>query len=189
MHDRRRLLQTIGGALTAGLAGCAGETGGGSTAADDTTETETATEAETATETQTATTTETETARTATEAASGQSLVVDNVGFRAWEVVEDESGAVAPTGEENPTMTFEVGRRYAVENRGWGSHPFVLRDGDDAALLSQAAGGEYEDDAEVNWVDDGDSLAFTVTEALAADLSYYICTVHGAMRGGVETSG
>lgn len=195
MHDRRRLLRTAGVALTAGLAGCAGDTGndGESNAGDGTAggEAGTATETETETEATTEPTTETEAAtQTATESApTAQALVVNNVGFQAWEVVEDDSGAVAPTGEENPTMTFEVGRRYVVENRGWSSHPFALRDADDAALLSQGAEGEFEGDADVNWVDDGDSFAFTVTEPLAADVDYYICTVHSAMRGAVETSG
>jgi len=119
---------------------------------------------------------------------SGATLVIDDVGTQAWEVLEDETGSVAPTGEENPTMTFEVGQRYAVENRRWSSHPLALRASDDAPLLSQSADGEFEGDADVDWVDDEETLAFTVTEDLAAELDYYICTVHASMEGDAKTA-
>ena len=85
-------------------------------------------------------------------------------------------------------MTFEVGQRYAVENRGWSTHPFALRASDDTPLLSQSADGEFEGDADVDWVDNGETLSFTVTEDLAANLNYYICTIHSSMRGDVEAA-
>jgi hypothetical protein len=110
-------------------------------------------------------------------------LVIDNVGIEAWTVVRDESGSVAPTDTENPTMTFEVGTRYVVGNRGWDFHPFALRGANDESLLSQQASGSFESDPAVNWRDDGDELAFTMTADLASALDYYICTVHNAMRG------
>ena len=119
---------------------------------------------------------------------SGATLVIGDVGTQAWEVLEDETGSVAPTGEENPTMTFEVGQRYAVENRGWSSHPLALRASDDAPLLSQSADGEFEGDADVDWVDDEETLTFTVTEDLAAELDRYICTVHASMEGDAKTA-
>jgi hypothetical protein len=86
-----------------GLAGCADGSNGG---ADDESDPETDDDSGTETEGDTQ------------SSLSGATLVIDNVGTQAWEVLEDETGAVAPTGEENPTMTFEVGQRYAVENRG-----------------------------------------------------------------------
>lgn len=115
-------------------------------------------------------------------------LVIDNVGIEAWTVVRDESGSVAPTDTENPTMTFEIGTRYVVGNRGWDFHPFALRGADDESLLSQQASGSFESDSAVNWRDDGDELAFTMTADLASALDYYICTVHNAMRGDAETN-
>jgi hypothetical protein len=152
------------------------------------TETETETPGDTPTETETDTPTETETATadeplTPTETVA---LTIDNEGFSAWEVTEDESGEVAETETENPTMTFETGVRYTVENDGWSFHPFALRASDDTALLSQDVEGQYEDDRDVDWVDDGNEFAFTLTEALAADMEYYICTVHSSMRGDVR---
>ena len=48
--------------------------------------------------------------------------------------------------------------------------------------------GRFEADAAVEWVDNGDEVAFTLTEELAAACDSYICTVHGSMRGQLETT-
>lgn len=149
---------------------------------DDTAEAPTATQTPTATPAQG----DTQTA-TPTPAVPTVDLVVTNDGASAWELVSDESGAVGPTGEDNPTLTFQVGTRYVVANRGWGNHPFALRASDDSPLLSQGADGSYESDGEVNWVDNGDSFAFTTTEALAAEVDSYVCTIHSLMEGDVAT--
>ena len=115
------------------------------------------------------------------------SVTVDNAGISAWVVTADESGSLAPTDERNPTLTFAVGRRYVIENDGWSAHPFALRRADDTPLLSQDAAGTYEDSPAVEWRDDGDTLAFTMTADLAADLDYYVCTIHPSMRGDATT--
>jgi len=176
MNDRRRFLEATGIALITGLAGCAdGSNGDADGESDPETDDDSGMD-------------ETETDGDTESSMSGATLVIDNVGASAWEVVEDETGSVAPTGEQNPTMTFEVGQRYAVENRGWSTHPFALRASDDTPLLSQSADGEFEGDADVDWVDDEETLAFTVTEDLAAELDYYICTVHASMEGDAETA-
>lgn len=204
---RRRLLRTSGLALAVGLAGCAGDDGAEptetATATATATETATETETETATDEPTETATATETATptaTATETATATAtdtpseptetvrLTIDNVGIAAWEVTRDSSDSVAPMDTENPTMTFRVGARYEVRNAGWSGHPFALRAADDTPLLSQAQSGRYEDDAAVDWTDDGVSLAFTVSQSLAADLSYYTCTIHRSMRGEATTA-
>lgn len=137
-------------------------------------------------------------------------VTIDNVGSGAWEVTDTDGEEVAPTGEENPTLTLTVGTRYAFENNGWDAHPLAFRDDADEPLLSQAgtdeddddeddgdsgpsysltplAAGEYADDADVDWVDDGDRVAFTLTEDLAGELDNYVCTIHGAMVGDIET--
>lgn len=187
--DRRRLLAATAG-LAGLLAGCASQT----TADEPATGTETPTETQTPTEgpTATPTSTETQTATPTSTASPTQSptatpppttaVVVDNVGASAWEVVD---GPVAPTGEDNPTLSLTVGRRYTVENRGWGSHPFALLDADGAALCSQDSDGRLEADPDVDWTDEGDRFAFTVTETLASAVDTYVCTVHGSMRGNV----
>ncbi|GGI96236.1 hypothetical protein GCM10008995_02930 [Halobellus salinus] len=84
-------------------------------------------------------------------------------------------------------MTFEVGTQYVIDNDARSAHPFALRRSDDTPLLSQSADGEFEDSDAVDWRDDGDTLAFTMTADLAAGLDYYICTVHPSMRGDATT--
>ena len=178
MNDRRRFLEAAGIALMTGLAGCSDGPEGGDTGDEDDTETDDGSGMDE----------DTETDGDVESSTSGATLAIDNVGTQAWEVVEDGTGSVAPTGEENPTVTFEVGQRYAVENRGWSTHPFALRAADDTPLLSQSADGEFEGDADVDWVDNEETLSFTVTEDLAANLNYYICTIHSSMRGDVEAA-
>jgi hypothetical protein len=195
-HNRRAALRAAATALAAAFAGCAGSDAGptATESASDTatpTPTPTATPAPTETPTPTATPTPTETPTpTATPTPAPPEevpLTIDNEGISAWVVVSG-SGSVAPTDEPNPTMTLEVGTRYVIENDGWSAHPFALRRADDTPLLSQDADGTYEDSAAVAWRDDGDTLAFTMTEDLAAELDSYVCTVHGSMRGDVATT-
>ena len=113
---------------------------------------------------------------------------MDNVGTSAWEVTDvtgDEN--VATTGEENPTLTLQVGTRYLFENGGWSSHPLAFRDANDDPLLTQSGTGSFEDDTDVNWVDDDQTVAFTLTESLASELDDYVCTIHSSMNGSVAT--
>lgn len=210
MNERRRtLLRTAGIALLSAVAACTEQSGGTEDSQADDEESSTpegtATSAapgtETRADTETTTAVETDVSNTDTpgDAETGTpsetaapsdslALVIDNVGARAWEVTQDESGSVAPTGETNPTLSFEVGRRYAVENQGWSAHPFAIRDADGAPLLSQSADGRFEGDDAVNWTDDGETFAFTYTAELASAADYYICTAHAGMRGDVETA-
>ena len=116
------------------------------------------------------------------------SVSIDNVGVSAWEVTDADAG-VAPLDRENPTLRLRVGTRYTVENSGWSSHPFALRDADGDLLLTQGSGGAFADDPAVGWTDDGATVAFTVTEDLAAAAANYVCTVHPSMEGTIETLG
>ena len=103
----------------------------------------------------------------------------------ACETIRREGGdAIAPGGGENPTLVFEVGRRYVVENGGWDAHPFGLRTGDDTDLLSQqpTITGRYEDDPAVDWIDDGDSFASQV--GLSAGHHANVTLVAGDSGGG-----
>jgi len=152
------------------------------------TPTETSTPTRTPTPTETSTPTRTPTPTPTPAPPEEVDVRIDNEGISAWVVAADGSGSVAPTGERNPTMTFEVGTRYVIENDGWSAHPFALRRADDTPLLSQDADGTFEDGAAVEWRDDGETLAFTVTDGLADELDYYICTVHSSMRGDATTT-
>ena len=184
MTRRRRVLQAAGAALAVGLAGCgstdSGDGGDGEDSSDGEDDGDSGDDP-------TATATPTDESDGGSDSEAAVSLAINNVGVSAWEVTGDSSGSVAPAGEENPTMTFEVGTRYEVTNNGGGSHPFALRTSDDEPLLSQSTDGSFEGDSDVNWADDGRELAFTVTEELASELGYYICTIHSSMRGDVAT--
>jgi hypothetical protein len=112
---------------------------------------------------------------------------MDNVGSSAWEVSSADEEYVETSGGENPTITLETGVRYTISNEGWSDHPLAFRDESGSTLLSQSSEGEFENDGDVNWSDDGDKLAFTLTDGLAAEVDRYICTVHNVMEGDVGT--
>ena len=116
-------------------------------------------------------------------------LTLDNVGSGAWEVTDIEGDdADAPLGEDNPTIELAAGARFEIENEGWSPHPLAFRDPDGEELLSQADEGTFEDDPAVDWQDDGDTVAFTLTDDLADELAEYFCTVHSAMAGDIVTA-
>lgn len=119
-------------------------------------------------------------------------FTLDNVGSSAW-VVENDSTNVADD-SENPDINLEQGKRYTIRNNGYGTygtHPLAFFDADGNTLLSQSSTGSFEDDSDVNWVDNGETISFTVTQELYNELSGYRCTVHGAMEGNIvqESSG
>lgn len=113
-------------------------------------------------------------------------VTLENEGSIAWTIVSADE-TVGPTDSSNPTLTLTPGTRYQFENGGWSFHPLAFRDAEDTPLLSQDEQGSFEDDDAVDWVDNGETLAFTLTDDLAAELDDYVCTVHPTMEGAVET--
>jgi len=111
---------------------------------------------------------------------------LNNVGSSAW-TLDAASDGVGETGVDNPTLTLETGTRHHFENRGWSTHPLAFRDADGNALLTQDGEGSFESDSAVNWVDTGDVVEFTLTDALAEAIDSYGCEIHGSMAGAVET--
>ncbi len=111
---------------------------------------------------------------------------LNNVSSSAW-TLDAASEGVGETGVDNPTLTLEEGTRHHFENRGWDAHPLAFRDAGGNALLTQDGEGSFESDSEVNWVDTGDVVEFTLTEALAEAIDSYGCEIHGSMAGTVET--
>ncbi|MFT4947643.1 MAG: hypothetical protein ACI8TL_001891 [Natronomonas sp.] len=127
-----------------------------------------------------------------TAAQSGEfdevTATLNNVGTSAWEVTTiDGDDELAETGVENPELTLEVGARYTFQNDGWGAHPLAFRGSDGEVLLSQDGNGSFEGGSETDWVDEGASVSFAVTDELADELDNYICTVHGSMEGSIRT--
>ncbi|MGM0555233.1 MAG: lipoprotein [Myxococcota bacterium] len=97
----------------------------------------------------------------------------------------------------NQTITLNEGWRYEIVNNATvGNHPFELINSTsplpvtDTVLASQRSGeeGTLETDTDVNWVQNGDDVTFTLTANLAAELNGYRCGTHTtAMRGDVTT--
>jgi hypothetical protein len=113
---------------------------------------------------------------------------MNNVGASAWEVSSTNEEYVETSGGDNPTITLETGVRYTISNEGWNIHPLAFRDESGSILLSQSSEGEFENDDDVNWIDSGDTLSFTLTDELANRINSYICTVHSSMVGQIETT-
>ncbi len=121
----------------------------------------------------------------------GVMAALDNEGIEAWRLAAASDG-VGPVGENDPTLTFAVGKRHYIENRpGADAYPLAFHDADGNPLLTQdpdEGPGEFEGDPEVDWVDTGDVVEFTLTEDLAAELDSYICPDEQTMTGSILTS-
>ena len=113
-------------------------------------------------------------------------FTLNNQGASAW-VLQESDANVGPSGVSNPALTLTVGTRYRIENNGWSFHPLAFRDANDQPLLTQDGQGSFQNNSAVDWVDNGETLAFTLTPALAAELDDYVCTVHPSMVGRVQT--
>ena len=115
-------------------------------------------------------------------------ITMNNVGSTAYEVSRVSGTNVsAETGINNPEITFTAtGTRYRIENNGYPNHPLEFQDESGTILLSQGDSGSFETDDAVNWIDNGDSVEFTLTSDLSAQIATYRCTVHsGAMVGDI----
>jgi hypothetical protein len=107
-------------------------------------------------------------------------ITMDNVGRTAYEVSSVSGTNVsAETGINNPEITFTAtGTRYRIENNGHPNHPLEFQDENGTILLSQDDSGSFDDDDAVNWVNNGDSIEFTLTSQLSTQIATYRCTVH-----------
>jgi hypothetical protein len=117
-------------------------------------------------------------------------VTLNNVGSSAWEVTGvDGSSGVAETGVENPSLDLSVGTRYRFDNNGGSAHPLGFQDADASYLLAQDGSGQFEDDSDVNYEEDGDGITFTYTQSLADAVASYRCMVHSSMNGSVDGGG
>ena len=118
------------------------------------------------------------------------SVSLGYVGADAW-LVTEVGGAqnLTELDAQNPTLQLEVGKRYTFSNPQAQVHPFALRDAADSYLLAQGSTeGALEQDADIDFVDDGTTVAFTLTQALADRVATYICVVHPPMVGDVTVA-
>lgn len=108
-----------------------------------------------------------------------------------------ESGSlleVESLGGANPTLALHVEREYLFTNDTGAVHPleFVTAGetrNDDVVLLAQGdIEGSLENDLDIGWKEDGNTVRFRVTKALSDVLDGYRCGIpsHAAMRGSIS---
>jgi hypothetical protein len=98
------------------------------------------------------------------------------------------TGSINP----DPTLILANGVRYAIDNPITGPHPFEITTAgatpaEDVVLLSQSIEGSLEDEAAIDWVEDGDRMIFTADMAALTAATGYRCAIHrSSMRGAVQ---
>ncbi len=108
-------------------------------------------------------------------------IKLDDVNPLAWVVTSVESAeGVAELNTENTPIRLTVGQRYRFVNLGTRRvHPLALRGKGGEPLLDQRPQDRpFETDPEVDFSADDEGITFTLTEALAAQVSTYYCTAH-----------
>ncbi len=118
-------------------------------------------------------------------------IVMDRLGFEAWQVVDYEGGAVGRIGR-NPTLTLEVGQRYHFDtsNLDVGFFPLELRNSHGHSLLSQVTGsGVYATNNAVHASIDDDGIAFTLTDEMGVELVLYRNRYYPRMTGTIRVTG
>jgi subtilisin family serine protease len=109
-------------------------------------------------------------------------LVFDTVDG-AW-VRTDATDSTAASNVSNPTLSLRPGRRYAIRNDAPAA--FEIRTATGEVLVSQAATGALESDAAIEWVEDGDLIAFTVTDRFAEAAANYTAAGSNAPTGRIN---
>ena len=110
----------------------------------------------------------------------------------AWLISDIEGqNASASINSKNARLSLSKGLRYKFINAGGVSHPLDFRDSNGGYLLTQdTISGKYEEDGEVDFAfNSGEgSVAFTISDELAAELGSYNCTIHVPMTGDLSVN-
>ena len=127
-----------------------------------------------------------------------------NVGSSSYRLDAFEPSGIefGTTGEQDPALPLELGKRYQVKVTNYTVHPFEViakasSPSQDGVLLSMASQGPLESDPEVYWEDDGrGTVRFTLTQSLYQAMTTegrnpgYRCRPHlFTMRGDFAVSG
>jgi hypothetical protein len=102
----------------------------------------------------------------------------------AWRVTEVEGDGASAQGGSN-SLILEVGGRYVFDLSAVDSDlfPMELRDGSGAVLASQRDEEASDEFADADISISEDEIRFTLTEALAARLSFYRAATYPSMIG------
>lgn len=119
-------------------------------------------------------------------------ITIVNYGMSAWLISDIEgSNASASINTQNARLSLNTGSRYKFINAGGVNHPLDFRDsGGDYLLTQDTISGKYEEDVAVDYAfnyGEG-SVAFTITDQLAAELASYNCTFHVPMTGDLSVN-
>ena len=115
---------------------------------------------------------------------------LSNDGNSAWIVTTVDGGNdVAEVDTQNPTLNLITGHRYIFETPDGETNPIDFRASDGSFLLAQGQPqGTLEDNSDVDFTDEGDSVAFVLTPEFADQLTSYSSTIYPVMTGNVEVS-
>lgn len=106
--------------------------------------------------------------------------------------VEPEAHGEGMGGQDDPELVLYAGWRYEFVNAVTDDHPFqFIAPGlvsEDQVVLSQDEEGSAENDADVEWNEEGDTFSFNVAGPFIDDINgveAYECAIHEAMSGSV----
>ncbi|QZA88414.1 S8 family serine peptidase [Salinarchaeum sp. IM2453] len=120
----------------------------------------------------------------------GETTVTMDVEEDTWVVKEVVGEAdIAPTNEPNPRLSFPDGQRITIRNEAWDEHPLEFQDRNGETLLSQETEGRLETVDLIDWQQDNEEVAFTITSDLSAELASYVSTKdEGRIAGSAESA-
>lgn len=108
-----------------------------------------------------------------------------------YKVIKVEGAAVTQVGLD-PEWKLEIGARYKLLNTTKDLHPLQLVDKSGNVLISQfpdlTGAGSLQTDSAIGVVANEESLSFTLSPALAVQLSSYLCYYHSLMTGKTTTN-
>jgi hypothetical protein len=123
-------------------------------------------------------------ATTATTTVETASITLSNVSFTDYKIDAASATTIATVGESDPTLNLKIGTRYTVTFPS--SHPFSLKSSSTTLLGSTT--GSFSTDSSVNVTTTSTTMEFTLTAALAAELTTYVCEHHSGMTGTITSS-
>lgn len=116
------------------------------------------------------------------------SVTLNNAGATAYVVTAiDGDDANASLNEQNSDIGLRIGARFEFINEsGASNHPLDFRNSDRQKLFGQSnASGLFDGNEGIDLEKDGNTLRFTLTEELAAEIADYICSFHPGMNGDI----
>lgn len=113
---------------------------------------------------------------------SGNGWTVDSVsGGEILQVLSDDPQS------QNPGLDLRVGERYRFSGLN-SDHQIEFRDRFGGVVLSQTENTEYEQNSEVNWIDNGSYVEFTFTQQLSEVVDGYRSSSDRNMGGTIQSS-